>query len=974
MGFRCEAPTASMEPATRIQPAYDRAEMVGAVPPESALLEREGELQQLSRSLQAAREGNGRFVLVEGSAGVGKTSLLNACAELAVDLGMLPLRVRGDEVAMEFSFAAVRELFSQDVRAARPHLLHGAARLAAPVFGGRTVGARGQADRMAAVLHGLYWLVANLADRAPLALLVDDAHWVDAASGRFLLYLAQRVDSLRVVLAAAVRPGEGTDAAGLPAPLLEVAASVLRVGPLSEAGSEALVRRALGPRADEELCRACHEATGGNPFYLRELTAALKTEAGGRMAEAASRVRSLGAGAVGRSVLVRLSRLGADCERLAQALAVLAPGSPLRHAVTLAGLRREHAEVAADKLRMADLLAPEQALSFVHPIVREAVAAQIPASRRGALHARAAQLLADDGAPSDHVAAHLLFAEPYGEQWVIDALRAAARDALTRGAPEAAVSYLTRALAEPPAPEVRQEVLLELGRAQALLPGDHDFSALRQALELASDPRQRAEIALELERALTAVARNADVAALLEEVLERADELDPELVESMEADLLGAGAPYLPATETILRRTAPHFARARRGEDCDRTMLAALAMTGALAGLPADEVVELGRRALRDEHLLQDHPPAYGGALAAISWADALEEAARAADAGFADAQRRGSAPMFAQMSIWRGAVALRAGELELAEAHCEGGHELARELGAGHFAAAMYIPVLVERSRADEAFEIVQSLQLPEPLLDLWHGVVMLAQRGRVYVARGELERGIADMREADRRMAERGLHLSVVSDWAPTAAIALARVGRDGEARRLAERELEDAVAFGAPRRHGMALSVCGLLDSGERGLARLREAVAELERSPARLEHARALVNLGAGLRERGRREEARESLSLGLDIAQRCGGVALAERAHAELVAAGARPRRRVLSGPESLTPAEFRTARLAAEGLSNREIAESLFVSAKTVEAELSHAYAKLGIASRSELADALSRSGSQNVRVLAGKD
>lgn len=133
------------------------------------------------------------------------------------------------------------------------------------------------------------------------------------------------------------------------------------------------------------------------------------------------------------------------------------------------------------------------------------------------------------------------------------------------------------------------------------------------------------------------------------------------------------------------------------------------------------------------------------------------------------------------------------------------------------------------------------------------------------------------------------------------------------------------------------------------------RLREAVDTLDQSGARLEHARALVNLGIGLRSRGEPEAAREPLTEGLDLAHRCGAVLLAEQARSELVATGARPRREAMSGPAALTPAELRTARMAAEGLTNREIAQALFVSTKTVEWQLSHAYSKLGIKGRGEL-------------------
>jgi DNA-binding CsgD family transcriptional regulator len=931
--------------------------MDGADAVAAGLLERGDELGTLSRLLESAAAGSGGLVLVEGPAGIGKTSLLRRCAEHAAGMGMAVLQVRGDDVAMGSSLAAVRELFWSPVRADGSILRDGAARLAAPVFKGE-LEAGDQGDRVAPVLHGLYWLVANLCDRSPLVLLIDDAHWLDVASARFVTYLARRADSLPVLLVLAIRPGESPGAVRTAAAWADTAARVLPLRPLSELASGELVRARLGPGADEELCRSCHEATGGNPFYLRQLSAVLGAERGRPTAELARRVGSLDVPGVGRSVLVRLSRLGADCEDMARALAVLAPGSPLRVAAALAGLDRDRAQAAADALREVGLLAAEPALSFAHAIVREAVSAQVAPSRRAALHGEAARLLAAEGAPADRVASHLLSAEPYGEPWVVDALRAAAREALTRGAPEAAVSYLRRALAEPPPPAARPEVLLDLGRAEALLPVAGDFDALREALDLAEDPQQRAEIALELAWALALVTRNAEIPGLLEPVLERAEGLDPVLLERVEALLIGAGVEAFAATRRVLSRVGGHVERAKRGEVRDPVMLAALALAGGVGGLPAADVTTVARLALAHSSLLEQGL-AHSGATAGLCWADELADAALAQEVAIAEAQRRGSAPMFMAMSCWRGETAARAGELAEAEDHLWRAYELGGELGAGHFSEMFLIGVLLERGRLDECQKLAEALELDEQRLALWQGVIVLAQRGRARVALGELGPGVSDMLAADRRMAAAGCHLSVLVDWAPTATLALARLGRDDEARRLADRELADAVAFGAPRRHGLALSACGLLDQGEDGLARLRHAAAILEHSPARLAQARALVNLGVGLRAQGAREQAREPLLEGLDIAHRCGAVALAEQARAELVASGARPRRGAVSGPEALTPAELRTARMAGEGMSNRAIAEALFVSSKTVETHLSHAYAKLAIARRDELAGAL---------------
>jgi DNA-binding CsgD family transcriptional regulator len=917
-----------------------------------ALLERGAELAGLDGLLATACDGSGALVVIEGPPGIGKSALLRACAGHAAQLGMESLQARGDDVSMESSFAVMRELLAPAVG---PDAFRGSARLAAPVFVGEADVAP-EADRAVAVLHGLYWLIADRCDQGPVALLVDDAHWLDQASARFLLYLARRIDSLPAVLVVAQRRGE---VSGPLSALSERAGLVLEPSPLSEAASGELVRRELGPRADDELCRSCHEATGGNPFYLRELLADLRSEGRRPTVEVARSVRSLGAGAVGRSVLVRIGRLGLDCDHLAQALAILGPGAPLRHAATLADLDREAAEVAADRLRAADVLAVERELDFVHPIVHEALLAELPAARRAALHSGAASLLLAEDAPADRVAAHLLSAEPYGEAWVVDALRAAARQAMARGAPDAAASYLRRALAEPPGADRRFEVVLELGRAEALLPTDDAFPSLREALELAREPAQRARVGQELAYALLSVGRGDSVRALVENMLDDDSErLDDEVVERLHAHLLGGGATDLTATRRIIERTTPWFARARNNEVSDPLMLAALASTGIVIGLPATEVSGLARRALADERLLRQLIP-YDGAARALTWTEQFEHAAAAQAIGLAEAQRRGSAPMFMHTSTVCSVTSLRLGELDEAEDHAQRAFELAREIGSAHFAAMFLIPILAERGQLEEARQILDSLPLGEPELRVWQGPGVLAERGRVRIASGELDAGVSDMLEADRRMTAAGCHLGVLVEWTAPAVGALARLGRADEAAAVAQRELEAAIAFGAPRRKALALSVCGGLDGGAEGLAALREAVELLDDSPARLAQAYALVNLGVGLRRRDEGLAAREPLAAGLDLAQQCGAVALAEAARAELVATGARPRRTSLRGPGALTPAELRTAQMAASGMSNREVAQALFVSTKTVETQLSQAYAKLGIGSRAELAQAL---------------
>jgi DNA-binding CsgD family transcriptional regulator len=921
------------------------------------LLERDAEQQALADGVRRAGEGDGGLVLVEGPAGIGKSSLLDACVVEAERAGLGVLRVRGDELVMESSFAAVRELFWAEVRAIGVGQLEGASALASPVFAAEPWDGSDR-DRVSSVLYGLYWLTADLTARRPLAIVVDDAQWLDAASARFLEYLARRIDELPVTLMVALRAGEPSGRAELGVALAQYAARRLRPSPLSEEASGQVVRGVLGARADDALCRYCHTATLGNPFYLGELAAALEAEGGRPTVERAARVASLGPEAIGASVLVRLARLGDDCERLAEALAVLGPDSSLRHAAALAGLPREGARAAADRLHAAEVISAGAALSFVHPIVGEAVASQLPPARTATLHGQAARLLGADDSSTDRVAAHLLFAEPYGDEWVVDVLRAAAREALARGAPEAAVSCLRRARQEPPVAAMRVDVLVELGRAEALLPTPHDFTALREARDRAGTAPERAEIAYELALALFGVLRNGEAIAVLEDALNDDAALEDATAMRLESALIGGGIGDLDVSPRLMARAERYVERARSGAIEDPLMLSSLAQTAVIAGTSADEAATFAHRALQDRRLLTEWLNAgYVGAVLALCWSDRSRDAIAAIDAGMAEALRRGSAPMLLQLSYFEADAALRCGDLELAEGYAQRAFELGIEFGA-EYVARMWLPiVLIERGRGEEAAEMLETVEFGATSDPYENG--LLAHRGRVRVARGENEAGLADLLQAGRRAAAAGVCLSTAIEWVPPASIALCRLGRRDDARALVGRELREAVDYGAPRRHGLALAASASLDLGDAGLAGLRDAADILDRCDARLDAARVRVELGVRRHQRGERDVARSLLRDGLETAHDCGAWSLAERARAELVATGARPRRAVRTGPGALTPAELRAARMAAEGLSNRQIAQALFVSTKTIEGQLSQAYAKLGIRSRAELAAAL---------------
>jgi DNA-binding CsgD family transcriptional regulator len=266
-----------------------------------------------------------------------------------------------------------------------------------------------------------------------------------------------------------------------------------------------------------------------------------------------------------------------------------------------------------------------------------------------------------------------------------------------------------------------------------------------------------------------------------------------------------------------------------------------------------------------------------------------------------------------------------------------------------------------MEQGKLDEAAVALDRSGLGESLPDDARLLFLPNIRARLRMLKGDLTGGLEDMLDAGRHSEALGHHNPAFVAWRSQAALALLQLGEQDEARRLAAEELMQARTWGAPRALGAALRAAGLAEGGARGLPFLKEAVEVLTTSPAKLEHAKARTELGAALRRANRRSEAREHLRRAVELATICGAEPLAARADTELRATGARPRRIAMSGAESLTPSELRVAQMAAEGPTNREIAQTLFVTPKTVEIHLSSVYRKLGISSRSQLPAALAQ-------------
>jgi DNA-binding CsgD family transcriptional regulator len=936
-------------------------------PASGTLHERDREVGQAGVELDAAATGSGRVLLVEGQAGIGKSRLLTEVGRLARERGFEVYSACGIELEREFSYGVVRQLFEYAVHrlppAERGRLFRGAAGLAEPLLlredgDGRVAGepAGAAEDRVFATLHGLYWFCAELSERTPLLLAIDDADRADQASLRFLAHLAPRLDGLPVAVALTRRPAPRDGAEPLLGEIEQHAAVRICPPPLSADGSAAVVRERLGG-GEAEFFAACHRAAQGNPFLLGELCATVRADGLDPSADSAALVERLGPRNIAQSSLTRIGRVVPDARRLVQAAALLGQGSELRHAAAMAELEVAQAATLADSLVELGVLSAPGPLEFVHPVVRTAILEDQPPGARAVLHARAARLLADEGAAGELVCAHLMQAPPAGEDWAVAQLLRTARAALEDGAPESAASLLIRALAEPPEADRRVEVLSELGRAEALGPDPASaVEHLRDALATVDDRRFRDELVGELLSTLWHLGRREELLALARTELERCDpDSERDSRRRLEAALvtgLKFNVAHYGELDSRLEALAPELT----GESAsERAILAVLAQRRVERAEPVEGAVAAALSAL-EQGLLIDHAPSLrapaGVALRALIESDEHESAARWIAEGAELARERGSRLGLLTAHRFLAELAYHAGELAAAEADARLVAASWRETPslAAFVAAAVLTQALTAQGRFEEAEEALAELGEGRQYPGFPNSVVALA-RGELALARG-------DAHGAQGHFTRAGEDFPYAS-WRPGAVSANLLLGHRADAIALAEDELVRARGFGARRALGVATRVAGLAHGGERGLELLEESVAVLSGSPAQLERAASLCELGATLRRAKRRADSRPLLRDALELAHRCGAVPLEERARTELRASGARPRRAALSGVEALTASELRVCRLAADGLSNAEIAQALFVTRRTVETHLGNAYRKLEISSRAELPAAL---------------
>jgi DNA-binding CsgD family transcriptional regulator len=933
-----------------------------------SLLERDPALRHLQETLQSARSATGTLTIVEGSAGTGKSSLLDRTCRAARSDGLRVFSATGSPLERTFSFGVAIQLFAEPANRSGDGdgAIKGAAELALPLLEGAAPVPSNDPAPSFPLMHGLFWLVADLAERSPLLIAIDDAQWSDPLSLRFLAYLAARMEELPIALVLTIRSDEA------PEPDAEDLLGQLRAGSAGEAivldnlgveSTEQLVHQSL-PGADAALCAAFHEATGGNPFLLSELLSeAQKAEEPSREAVGALRPES-----VRTSILLRLGRLGENARQTASAVAILGPAASLPVAAELAGLDRAAAASAVDDLTAAHILAPGERPRFLHAVIGEIVYGDIPAARRRHDHAAAASALQSSGASDEEIASQILQAEPIGEDWAAAALRGAAATAAGRGDPATAVQLLRRARDEQG--ESDPELLMELGRAEVALGDPVGLTHLKEARDGAKDPLQRAMALAGLGQALYVAG---DPKGAFEAIETALTQVPPGHGGPPEAELLCYS---MSSGRLVPKLVDSAVALLERPRDVDG---AATPAEFARRAVRALDFVLRGRRdrgaeelAWLDEHgsdpALRDSLPmivgiAEGFALWQFGHYGKSEAVIRQM---IEEAERRASLLDLAVCLETRIGINWGRGDVNACIADAEtllGLNEDGWETATVAIRSIL-AEMALERNDRPAAETVLAPVTAVESRLEGSHGWFWLPYaRAQLALQAGEWQEALDQALTAGERLLAIQAPSPDYMPWRSLAARSAAQLGDHERAWELIDEALNLARSSGSQRAAGIALAAAGRVKGGDEGVELLQESIEALDGTEAELAPARARAELGTALRLSRRPRDARRPLEEAIDGARRLGALRLSERALEELRAAGGRPRRTALSGVESLTPSQRRVAEMATRGMSNREIAERLFVTRRTVETHLSQVYMKLDIDSREGLPDTLGDAG-----------
>lgn len=925
------------------------------------LLERETELAAGRASLEASGDGHGGAFGIIGPPGVGKTRLLEALRSHADSAGFQTAKARGDQLEANVSFGLMLQLFGGFVYRQQT-VLSGPAALAEPLFTG-TAPTGGENPH--SLFHGLHWLTAALAERQPLLLAVDDLQWSDRPSVLALLYLFQRIGEMPVSIVFSMRSGESEGNSSLRRILDHPAVEATELEGLSGLATDRVISFEFGAETDQSFSRACFESTGGNPLLLRALLKEARSDGIKPDSEGASRIAEAGSPSISRMVMPSIRASGDSSVAFARALAVLGSTSRSDQVARLAQLNPEGQSEAINRLTAADTIRLDPGLAFTHPLIESAVREDIPEGTLRDLHHKAAMLAREAGQSEQVVAEHLVRADA-DEPWAGELIERAGDRAWVRGSARLALRFWRNAEVRSAGQAESPDLLRKVALAEIRIHAESSMETARQAIESSDDPESRREITAAIAMALTEVGLFHDAVRVADIGLEG---LDPE---SESAAGLAATRTAIAGldrlTEVRDREFDPETLSGEPASLPERLLFANGAFDLAMKGVSAERASMLAGKALGDFDIDPSQPgDVITLTLAATSLlvAGQLEVPRPLLDSAVNSSRSRGLVIAFGIVSHLRAHNSLRKGLLNEAAADAQSAIN-AEQFGvtpALPAAHAVLMKALLRLGDLEGASAAGALKQEPEELngTDLtWNDLI--AARAELALQRNRFDEAL-ELAEACHQglLRQRSDHSSVVP-WRGTAIRALTILGDVREAARLAEEDLEAARAFGAPAALGNALRNLAFATSGGRSVDFLTEASALLGATGQRFDHAGALLELGRSMLASNHRYSAREPLRQALDMANRMAARPLAKSCRDALVKAGGKPRRDAIRGWASLTPQEQRIAAMAAEGMTNRDIAASQFITVKTVESHLAGAYRKLDIKSRQELPEKMSDS------------
>jgi DNA-binding NarL/FixJ family response regulator len=915
---------------------------------------REPELNRLTSLFPAVLGGSAASAVLVGEFGMGKSATLHTAAALGADAGFTVAIATGSRLESHLSGGLARQLADALTAPGTPR--PPATELCGPA---------GESEALELFCR----IVRDAAEKSPLFLGIDNVHLADAWSMRCLAYIRNRVADLPVLIILTALTGHPPHRE---VALLEMAgcpqASITLNG-LGDAAAAEILGLAAG-----ELASACREATGGNPYLLHALRPRLLPGAD---------PHDLGSSLIGQVLITRMQEFP-HAPAIMHAAAILGEDAGFDLLARLAGVDELDALQAIDTMVRLRVLNNSSQPTLTYSFVRNSVLKDMPQTTRAVNHSRAAKLLTEAGAPAERVAAHLLEATSIRIPWAVDVLRLSGRDAVFSGRPELAARHLRRALEERLTSGTRMAVLLQLAHAEFQFDPPGAAKRVREAVDTVGNRETAAYIASAMllslcggQDARLGISAAGQIAARLD--AGGPDAVWPLLCMTYLAEAgsrLGPPPEFRDFEEQWAPLTDPAAQRSRsallaldavRSGESAQEAVGHFADVLSQAGAPPQAKDSRSRRARSgdgDGDLFEQH---YFFTLATAVLADEPAHVDRLCRV--LDVEREPwdvHVPHGALPTLARGIALQASGDLQRASVHFESLLRRFDERGGtttcpvGVLCAAKLVECWVDLGRFEAATSLLDRMDFVASQ-GLFTHTYLLYARGRLRVATGYTRFGFEDLLSCGRRLAHHGMRFPGFVPWRAHAARAALALGQADDAARLAEEDINASARWGAARPLGTALTTLGLVREDDEAERALSKAITTLRSSPARLQLATALTELGTLQARHGQSEKAIETLRQAVELSEHCGARPLARRAAEEL-----RSARRALTpakdNEHGLTRQENRIAVMAAQGLTNREIATALHLTRRTVELHLSGAYRKLGIPGRAELGGALAKS------------